>query len=279
MNQPLVSIIIRTCGRPQVLKQALDSVRNQTYENIETIVVEDGINSSEDMVVNEFSDININYFFSGEKIGRSRIGNLGLEKVKGKYCNFLDDDDVLYENHVQCLVDTLEKSENKAAYSIAEEKQIFITSYEPYQYKVKRKLIRFKQPFNQILLYHTNYIPIQSIMFEYDLFKQAGGFDENLDALEDWDLWVRYSTLGNFIFLDRVTSAYYVIYKRKEKINRDKRMHDVQNVLKKKFYQYNFSINAGQVYDDMDYIIKKYKTGNFKRYLRLIADFLIYGER
>ena len=230
MNRPLVSIIIRTCGRTQVLRQALDSVRNQTYKNIETIVVEDGVNISEDMVLNEFSDINTKYFFSGEKVGRSRIGNYGLEKVKGKYCNFLDDDDVLYKNHVQCLVDVLEGSQNKIAYSVAEEKQIFITSYEPYQYKVKRKLIRFKQPFNRILLYHTNYIPIQSVMFEYDLFKRAGGFDEKLDALEDWDLWVRYSTLGSFIFLNQVTSAYYVIYKRKEKNKRDKKMHDVQSI-------------------------------------------------
>ena len=73
MNRPLVSIIIRTCGRTQVLRQALDSVRNQTYKNIETIVVEDGVNISEDMVLNEFSDINTKYFFSGEKVGRSTM--------------------------------------------------------------------------------------------------------------------------------------------------------------------------------------------------------------
>ena len=47
MNQPLVSIIIRTCQRPHVLERALNSVRKQTYKNIQVVIVEDGENKSE----------------------------------------------------------------------------------------------------------------------------------------------------------------------------------------------------------------------------------------
>lgn len=277
--QPLVSIVIRTCGRPQVLREALESVRKQSYNNIETIVVEDGINSAEKMIVQEFSDLHVNYCNSGVKLGRSGIGNVGLEKCEGKYCNFLDDDDILYENHVEELVEVLENSQYKAAYSIAEEEQIVIKSHNPYRYKIRRKLIRYKQPFNQTLLYHINYIPIQSIMFERSLCQRLGGFDDRLTALEDWDLWVRFSTLERFFFVDKVTSAYRVIYTKKNKIHRDKRMYAMQNKLEKKFLQYDVRMNVGQINEEMDFIVKKYKTSSVKRYLRIMIDFLLYGER
>lgn len=279
MDLPLVSIIIRTCARPHVLRQALNSVRNQTYKRIETVVVEDGVNSSENMVLNEFSDMNMKYYCPGTKVGRSCIGNLGLEKATGKYLNFLDDDDILFKEHVQCLVNVLEKTQYRVAYSISEERQISVLSDSPFNYKIKRKLVRYCQPFNQILLYHTNYLPIQCVMFERTLYDKAGGFDPSLDALEDWDLWVRYSTLEKFMFVKKITSAYYVVYNRSAKMKRDRRMHCVQEDLQKKFQQYYFTISVGQTYKDMDYVIRKYKTGKVKRYIRLIADFLMYGER
>lgn len=60
-------------------------------------------------------------------------------------------------------------------------------------------MIRYKQPFNRLLLYTFNYIPIQSIMFQKSLYEEYGGFDEKLDNLEDWDLWVRYSQKQNLL--------------------------------------------------------------------------------
>lgn len=279
MSQPLVSIIIRTCNRPNVLKVALESVRKQTYPNIEIIVVEDGKNVSQNMLNKEYKDLNIKYFCIGTKAGRTKAGNCGLKQATGKYLNFLDDDDILYSNHVKLLVDILEASDNKAAYSIAEESQILIKSQEPYVIHEKRRLIRYAQPFNRILLYHSNYIPIQSIMFEKSLYEKLGGFDETLDVLEDWDLWVRYSTMTNFTYTDQITSRYHVPYVRKNKIKRDIGLHNAQEDLRHRFFAYTLQMNVGKINQDMDYIIKKYKTSTLKRYLRLVADFVMYGER
>lgn len=277
-DQPLVSVIIRTCNRVTFLKKAIESVKRQTYPNIEIVVVEDGVNCSEELLCREYSDLNIKYFATGSKVGRTKVGNLGLEKAQGQYFNFLDDDDILFENHVASLVKSLQNSEYKVAYSIAEESQI-VAKKESGEIKEKRKLVRYAQPFNRILLYHSNYIPIQSIMFERTLYEQLGGFDENLDVLEDWDLWVRYSTLTDFVFYNEITSLYHVPYIRKNKMKRDMNLHSAQEQLSEKFKQYNLQMNVGQVHQEMDYVIKKYKTGKLKRYIRLIIDFVMYGER
>lgn len=278
-EQPLVSIIVRTCNRPSVLKTALNSIRKQTYQNIEIIVVEDGPNKSEHMIDTEYGDLNIKYYCMQDKVGRTKTGNFGLEKASGKYYNFLDDDDAFYPNHVEKLVQELEIGTNKAAYSIAEESQIVVKSQDPYTFREKRRIVRYAQPFNRILLYHSNYIPIQSIMFQRDLYEQLGGFDEHLEVLEDWDVWARYSTMTDFTFVPEKTSVYYVPSVRRNKKKRASNLYYAEEALRNKFQQYQVTMNVGQVYQDMEYVIKKYKTGQLVRYLRLAWNFLLYGEK
>lgn len=277
--QPLVSVIVRTCNRPNILKVALDSILKQTYLNIEVIVVEDGINESEEMLRKAYGELRIKYLCTKKKMGRSKAGNLALANASGKYFNFLDDDDVLYPNHIEELVRVLEVCNNRAAYGIAEESQIIIKSQNPYIIREKRKLVRYAQPFNRILLYHSNYIPIQSILFERELYDRLGGFDEKLDLLEDWDLWVRYSTMTDYTYVEKVTSMYHVPYVRKSKMSRDINLNSAKKAIQQKFGQYNLQVNVGQIHCDMDYIVKKYKTGRWQRSMRLIVDFLMYGER
>lgn len=277
--QPLVSIIVRTCSRPNVLRLALESIQKQTYPNIEVIVVEDGSNDSEKMLREEYGNLPIKYFYMKEKAGRTKTGNFALAQASGKYLNFLDDDDMLYPNHVEVLVQALEGSTCYAAYSIAEESQIVVKSKDPYEARERRKLIRYTQPFNRILLYHYNYIPIQSILFARELYEHLGGFDEELDVLEDWDLWVRYSTRTDFIYIDKVTSVYHVPFVKKKKMERNISLYSAQKAIQQKFEEYDLKMNIGQIYRDMDYVVKKYKTGKCKRYIRLIIDFLMYGER
>lgn len=277
--QPLVSIIVRTCNRPNVLRQAIESIQKQTYPNVEVVVVEDGANESENMLLEEYGNLHIKYFNMKNKVGRSKTGNFALAHATGKYFNFLDDDDVLYPEHIEKLVRILEGSSSRAAYSIAEESQIIVKSTEPYVVREKRRLVRYAQPFNRTLLYHSNYIPIQSILFRRELYEHLGGFDEELEVLEDWDLWVRYSTMTDFIYVDKVTSLYHVPFVRKNKWKRNIRLHSTQEVIQQKFDGYNLQMNVGQIHRDMDYVVKKYKTGKCKRYMRLIIDFLMYGER
>lgn len=227
-QEPLVSVIVRTCGRPEVLRETLISLRNQTYPNVEIIVVEDGREAAGRIIRNDFQDLNIHYYATGIKVGRSKAGNMAMEMASGKYLNFLDDDDLFYAEHIEVMVKTLEKSRNKAAYAFAFETPIEVHSKDPYIYTIYNYFGVHKQKFDKIELCYHNYIPIQCIMFEKSLFENYGGLDENLEALEDWDLWVRYSLHTEFDCIEKTTSIYRV--PRDKSINK-KRQKELDNAL------------------------------------------------
>jgi len=214
-SNPLVSVIVRTCGRPEVLRETLISLRRQIYKNIEIIVVEDGDPVSQKMIENEFPDDRVIYSATNEKVGRSRAGNIAMEKATGKYLNILDDDDLFYADHIETLVAALEGGGYRAAYAVGEESRIVVNSTEPYIYDIVNTDVVYARDFDREALFDRNYIPIQTIMFERGLFEEYGGFDLTLDQLEDWDLWVRYAVKNDFLFVEKSTSIYRVPYEKK----------------------------------------------------------------
>lgn len=244
---PLVSVIVRTCGRPSVLKETLVSLRNQTYPNMEVVVVEDGAANADYMIRKEFADLNIIYQATEKKVGRSQAGNLAMDLANGKYLNFLDDDDLFYADHIETLVRELQKTKNQAAYALAFETPIEILSKEPYEYKIYGYKTVHAQRFDKAILCHHNYIPIQCIMFEKQLFIDYGGLDVSLDALEDWDLWVRYACHTDFTYVEKTTSIYRVP---KDNTINKKRQDDLDQTLaivRKKHEGYMMQISVAEL--------------------------------
>lgn len=278
-EQPLVSILVRTCQRPDVLRRALDSIWEQTYSNIEVVIVEDGKNASEDYLRQQYQGKNYKYQATVEKIGRSATGNRAMAMATGEYLNFLDDDDMLFPGHVETLVSRLIEEPNLVAYSVAEERQLKADSDNLTAYKIKRKTIRFNQPFNRLLLYTFNYFPIQTVMFSRKLYEQYGGLDERLDSLEDWDLWVRYATHTDFIYVNEVTSCYHIPYRTKNKKSRKGLMVDNREMLYQKFEQYQSTLSVRQINDEMTYVIREYKNKGLLRYLRMFFRTVFTGEQ
>lgn len=278
-EQKKVSVIIRTCNRPEVLRRALNSIKKQTYANIETVVVEDGPNLSEKMLREEFTDLNLLYQSTGEKQGRTKVGNLGLSLCTGEYFNFLDDDDILYSDHIEVLVKLLNNCSAVAAYTIAEEGQIVRDRNNPAVFKEKRTIVRYKQPFNRLLLYSFNYLPIQSVLFSRKLYDKLGGFDESLDILEDWDLWIRYSTMGDFVFEPKITSKYYVPFRGKNKASRGRGMDAALKQVEQKFASYPIVCDVRSLRKDMDYVINVYNQKGILYYMKQVWNFFVYGER
>ena len=277
-HSELVSVIIRTCGRPDVLKTALESIRSQTYQRIETIVVEDGKAVSREMIEREFPDLHVRYMALGSRKGRSAAGNQGLAMAEGAFFNFLDDDDIFFPEHIETLVKKITEGPWVAAYSIARESQIQKTSDRPYQFKEKRNIVRYKQPYNKLLLFSFNYIPIQSILFKRELYDTLQGFDEKLDYLEDWDLWVRYSTRGEFVFVPKETSQYYVPYRSKRKMQRNRELDSALKNLEKKFQKYQLEMRVGDIHKEMDYVLNVYNKKGLLHYIRMVRNFILYGE-
>lgn len=208
---PLVSVVVRTHCRPAMLREALRSLVHQTYPNLEIVVVEDGAPTARAMIEAEFGSVaRLRYVATGERVGRSRAGNIGLSMAGGEWLGFLDDDDQLFADHVEVLLQAALDKGVLGAYGIAWEVVTELRSSEPLEYVEKSHFVRYRQPFARALMWHCNYLPIQSVLFHRSLYERYGGFEEDMEQLEDWNLWTRYTLEHDFVFVDKATSKYRV---------------------------------------------------------------------
>jgi GT2 family glycosyltransferase len=235
---PLVSIVIRTyAGRLGFLREAVQSVSNQTYPHIEVIVVEDGeTRFAEELLRQCASKTSFAiHYFTIPKGGRCRAGNEGLSQARGEYLGFLDDDDYFFADHVETLVAQLAATLNcSAAYSAAWEIATAVRSVEPLAYEEVTRRTIYRQPFYRGLLWERNYIPIQSILFDRRLYERHGGLDESLEILEDWNLWTRYSIDAEFAFVNKTTSGYRVPASSSDQFARTRKFATYYQIAKEK---------------------------------------------
>ncbi len=196
-NRNLVSIICRTLGRDQ-LQLALQSVASQTYPNIEIVLV-DAAGSNCLNYETAAARIPVNLVSTSQPLSRSQAANTGLEAAKGKYLQFLDDDDWIDATHVSQLVEFLENSgEIRAVYS----------STLKTDFAGKPTGYVFKENFDPVLLMRDNYIPIHAMLFDSALLESGCRFDEAFDIYEDWDFWLQLSQTTAFHHIDAVTAFY-----------------------------------------------------------------------
>ncbi|MCF6225327.1 MAG: glycosyltransferase [Xanthomonadales bacterium] len=208
-----VSIVMRTyAGRSAWLHESICSVLNQTHPNIELIIIEDGSNEHSVLINQLLPALNPGQsikYLSQRKLGKAHAGNLGLENATGNYIGFLDDDDLLFANHVELLLGTaLANKQASGAYALAWEVRTATPPGMPYAEHHYEVPAISRQPYSRETLLKHNLWSIQSVLFEKSLYDQFGGFDVNCEYLEDWELWLRYTQTSHFAFLPHITSLY-----------------------------------------------------------------------
>lgn len=186
-HAPLVSVIVRTCGRPQVLRRTLQSLRWQTYTHFEVIVTEDGPPAAQNMLEAEFSDLPLRYLNDGVRRGRAANGNRGLAAARGVFCNFLDDDDFFYPDHLELLVGFV-CAHPEADLALGSAMALFCA---PDGTQTDVRPMTFDR-IDRFTMCQECRIPIQTVLFRRSLFERYGGLLETLDAHEDWGMWLKY---------------------------------------------------------------------------------------
>jgi glycosyltransferase involved in cell wall biosynthesis len=205
---PLVSLIVRTKDRPKLLKKALRSISDQTYRPIEVILVNDGgCDLNIDGLDAVLGEVTLKYIRLEKNTGRAHAGNVGVENAKGDYVGFLDDDDRLLPEHVSILARFLNASDYKVVYGNSETVRL---SYNPDRSMIVEEStgIFSSTDFSADKLLFQNYIPLISILFNGQLLRDTGGFDESFEIFEDWDLLIRVLSVAPFYHVDKVTSVY-----------------------------------------------------------------------
>lgn len=197
---PLVSIIVRSMAR-STLTETLDSIAHQFYPHIEVVVV-NALGSGHPPLDERCGCFPLRFVDQGRALDRSAAANRGLDAARGHYLGFLDDDDLLYPDHVSILVETLRRqSKAKVAYS-----GVRMIAYLPDGLPGSETVLN--QPFHLPSLRAQNYIPMHAVLFERGLLEEGCRFDESLALYEDWDFWLQLAECSEFLHVDQVTACY-----------------------------------------------------------------------
>ncbi|HHO68900.1 MAG TPA: glycosyltransferase, partial [Gammaproteobacteria bacterium] len=185
----LVSVIIPTKDRPELLQYAIESVQQQDYDNWEIVVVNDG---GEDVgaLVRDLDDSGrCRYLRHPHSRGLPSARNTGIRFSRGDVLCYLDDDDTFRPGHLRTVVAALNQSDAEFVYTEAEYIQEIVengrrvergrgTPYAGIEYSLERLLV-------------SNFIPVNTWAHRRGLLDRTGLFDPELSALEDWDMLIR----------------------------------------------------------------------------------------
>lgn len=183
-NQPLVSIIIPTYNKEEYIKKALESVLNQTYKEIEVIVIDDGSIDNTQEIVKSFNNTRIIYIWQENK-GAAAARNTGIKKAQGKYIAFLDSDDLWLKEKLEKQVRFLEENPEMGllgtgCYQINYKREIMGKKIFPTKNKVLQGILIKYNPFIQ-----------SSVMVRKEVFDKIDSYDESFSQSEDYELWLR----------------------------------------------------------------------------------------
>ena len=183
----LVSVVIPTHNRDNLICRAVDSALKQTYKDIEIIVVSDGSDDRTDEIMKKyesrFSNLKFISYFPGQ--GGNHARNTGIKNSRGEYIAFLDDDDEWHEDKIQLQIDFLNKNPGiglvcTAINSIDDAtgvKSVFVPS-APQDCSIE--ILKYN------LIGSTT-----TVLTKHELLDSVEMFDEDLKAMQDYDLWIR----------------------------------------------------------------------------------------
>ncbi|HSG30394.1 MAG TPA: glycosyltransferase [Thermodesulfobacteriota bacterium] len=181
---PLFTIIIPTFNRKVFIKTAVDSVLNQTYEDFELIIVDDGSVDGTDKLIKEYTDKRIKYFYQ-ENRGVSSARNKGIKESKGEYLSFLDSDDTWVNTKLERTAEYINRFPD---IKIFHSNEVWYRNGNLLNQKIKHK-----KPDGYVYPYALPLccIGMSTAVVKRDLFDEIGMFDQSLPACEDYDLWLR----------------------------------------------------------------------------------------
>jgi glycosyltransferase involved in cell wall biosynthesis len=270
MSQPLVTVICLCYNQAQWVEEAVASVLNQTYQNIQVIVADDASTDDSPVVIRNIKIIHpgIEILLLTVNEGNCGAFNKSLKLAKGDYIIDFATDDVFNPDRIEKQVAYFDKLDNSFGVVFTDAEYIdakgeFIRSHFAYLFK-KRLLDKVPQGnvYREVL--STYFIPSPTMMVKRQVLEEMNGYDETL-TYEDFDFWVRSSRKWKYAFLDECLTkirktgksmssgwykqgdkqllSTYAVCRKAMLLNRDK--EDVASLLVRLRYELRQSIFSG----------------------------------
>lgn len=203
-----VSIIMPVYNRANIVAAAIESVIAQTYSNWELMVIDDGSEDNSTQIIEDIiarhSHCNIVLIRLPENVGVSAARNRGLAQADGEFIAYLDSDNLWRPEFLQIMVGVLRREpQRRCAYCGME---IWLRNHA---WAVTERVHILASPYNRSKLEVKNYIDLNVFVHRVKLFDYLGGFREDMNNLEDWELILRYTKDNPPIFVPTLLTRYF----------------------------------------------------------------------
>lgn len=198
MNNPKISVLMPVFNAEKFLKEAIDSILNQTFADFEFIIINDGSTDNSEKIIMSYDDNRIRYYKNKKNLGVARTLNKGLKLAKGKYIARMDADDISLPTRLEHQYNLL-KNDKKliivfTSCSWIDEKGEIIS-------RLKDKYTSPEAIYYQ--LQFRNCLAHTSAMFKKDIIcDEFGGYNEKYQA-EDNELWLRISSKYKIVKINK----------------------------------------------------------------------------
>ena len=189
-SDKLVSVIIPTFNRGYCIEKSITSVLQQTYENIELIIVDDGSTDNTEEIVLSIEDSRIRYIKVDGNKGANHARNLGIKESKGQYIAFNDSDDIWN-------LKKLEK-QMKLMLSLDDSYGVVYSLFDKYKNNILVERGPNLESYGEQLIGNiynfmlgTMFIAAPTLLIKKEVFENVGLFNEELKRLQDWELLLR----------------------------------------------------------------------------------------
>ena len=186
-KKPLVSVIVTTFNRCEMLAETIQSILDQTFLDFELIVVDNMSEDGTQKYICSIQDHRIRYYRNSNFGVIATNRNFGIRKARGIYIAFCDDDDLWIQNKLDIQMSLLELEDSAAmCYTQAES---FIDGVVVKK-AMNRRVICMPQ---FIGLLQGNFIPNSSVLIKKSVFDELGLLNESAELREDYEMWLRVS--------------------------------------------------------------------------------------
>jgi len=195
-SKPVVSVIIPTHNRPEYLRRALTSVKEQTIDNVEIIVVDDASETDMKEVIEDFP--NVIYLQNSTNQGPCYSRNRGLQQAQGVFINFLDDDDLLYPQKLERQV---------ALYRNFPKENLGMVTCHTMDCRSGEDLIKYNRLRGHVyktLLRSYALSGNETVLYRRNFLEKIGGFDEELESSQEYDLFIRMARDYTIDYVDEI---------------------------------------------------------------------------
>jgi len=186
-HTPLVTVVIPTRSRINLLRRALDSVFNQSYSRWEAIIVNDGGDDLSELISEFAEDKRLRFLEHSFRMGPGAARNTALRVARGEVVFYLDDDDVFLPHHIKDLLDIIDSEGVDFVYADGD---VILEGSESHS-EIERVDVFGDEHDMLETLEVTNSIPIISCAHKRHCVEEVGFFDEQLSSNEDWDFILR----------------------------------------------------------------------------------------